>query len=849
MTLQTRKLILSLFLLLGMVWLATAQTEKEKKVLLEEQQQEQQQLQQDNPATTEFTEEQKENLREFMDFYKANRKTLEENRNSFLQSRIYTELRDAIGQAKAILAKGPDSLVIKAESDRFIDYHEIAAMGLGNVDSTRVHTYSNLAISKTLFEEILVKAQKRLEQLKAYRSDLENVMLHIDSLSNDDIIFKVPTNKEEETSFYTNSFLLLNDVENVEQVCHDNIVQINELTAIVSLIVFDSDAKLDQIIKKQEELWNTEDSTLIRVNTKIGFLKTNTFPFKKSFDFSKSKIGLVLEIFLVNHRGIFWVFLGILLFMGIYLRMLKKSYDHVVSDLEQKTAFMLLKRPLLTAVFISLISIQFFYLHFPSAIYSFSWVFGMILLLIIYYNELQPQEKWWLSGLTLAMILAYMDNMMLAPYHKERYLIAFMNAGVCALSLYGFFKISGLGNFKMKFIKVNFLVSILLELISFYGNLSNNYNLAKKMMVAGVLVVVIFLLIIILVRFLYQIFNVSYEVYKESDEGTFNINTEKLISELPYSLYALSLVLAGFIFLNFFYFFQSMYTPFLKIFSEERSIGNFTFTFSSILIFISIIYVSILLSKLLSFLLGDSYLIKQRLKKSKHKGFGNSLLLFKIAIIVLGVLLAFASTGIPIDRITIIISAFSVGIGFGLQTLVNNLISGVIIAIEKPINVGDVIEVSGKMGTMKSIGVRSSMMTTWDGSDVVIPNGDLLNQHLVNWTLGSSRARFDVDVGVAYGSDLEMVYTAVIEMLREHKEVMRYPVPAVFFKEFGGSSIDVSIRFWVRDFENGLKVKSDVIIAIDKLFKEKGIEIPFPQQDVYIKEAALIKKDGESDVT
>jgi small-conductance mechanosensitive channel len=214
---------------------------------------------------------------------------------------------------------------------------------------------------------------------------------------------------------------------------------------------------------------------------------------------------------------------------------------------------------------------------------------------------------------------------------------------------------------------------------------------------------------------------------------------------------------------------------------------------------------------------------------------GSWVLLLRITIICLGLLIAFASAGIALDRITIIISALSVGIGFGMQTLIINLVSGIILAFEKPISVGDVVEVAGKTGKMKSIGFRSSLVTTWDGADVVIPNGDLLNQHLTNWTLGNSKARFEIIVGVAYGTNLEEVHQLVIDLLHTQDHVLRYPQPLVVFKEFGSSSIDMNIKFWVGDYTTGITVKSDLIIAIDKLFKEKNIVIPFPQQDVYVK--------------
>jgi small-conductance mechanosensitive channel len=294
----------------------------------------------------------------------------------------------------------------------------------------------------------------------------------------------------------------------------------------------------------------------------------------------------------------------------------------------------------------------------------------------------------------------------------------------------------------------------------------------------------------------------------------------------------------AFMFVNFFYALQIVIKPIVEFFTKERQIGSLVFSYDQLILFIFIIFISSFISKIISYLLADSYIAKEKTKSKKGIDLSNWVLIFRIGIISIGIIIAFVSVGIPFDRITIILSAISVGIAFGLQTLVNNLVSGLIIAFEKPVSVGDIVEVAGKTGTMKSIGFRSSMITTWDGSDVVIPNGDLLNQHLVNWTLGNSKARFEITVGVAYGTNLEEVHQLVMNLLNSQNDILKYPSPFIVFKEFASSSINMSIRFWVAEYSTGIIVKSDLIIAIDKLFKENNIVIPFPQQDVYVKSLA-----------
>jgi len=195
------------------------------------------------------------------------------------------------------------------------------------------------------------------------------------------------------------------------------------------------------------------------------------------------------------------------------------------------------------------------------------------------------------------------------------------------------------------------------------------------------------------------------------------------------------------------------------------------------------------------------------------------------------------------DRLTMILSALGVGIGFGLNTLINNLVSGLILAFEKPVNLDDIVEIGGQTGKMKSIGIRSSVITTYDGSEVIIPNGDLLNQHLVNWTMGSSRRRYEIQIGVAYGTDLNRTKLLLMEILHEHKQILKNPEPIVLATNFGESSIDFVVKYWVSHFNFGLDVKSDLILSIDNIFKENNIVIPFPQRDIHIQSEFQIPKE------
>jgi len=207
--------------------------------------------------------------------------------------------------------------------------------------------------------------------------------------------------------------------------------------------------------------------------------------------------------------------------------------------------------------------------------------------------------------------------------------------------------------------------------------------------------------------------------------------------------------------------------------------------------------------------------------------------LFLIALLV-----GMSVAGFDFSNIAIIAGALSVGIGFGLQNIVNNFVSGLIILFERPIRKGDWIVVGATEGHVKEIKIRSTRIETFDRSDVIVPNSEIISNQVTNWILSSQSGRASIPVGVAYGSDVEKVREILLTIAEENASVVksgRVPQPAVLFRAFGDSSLNFELRVFLYDIEDRLKVISDINFAIDKAFREQGIEIPFPQRDLHVK--------------
>jgi small-conductance mechanosensitive channel len=218
-------------------------------------------------------------------------------------------------------------------------------------------------------------------------------------------------------------------------------------------------------------------------------------------------------------------------------------------------------------------------------------------------------------------------------------------------------------------------------------------------------------------------------------------------------------------------------------------------------------------------------------KRQVEPGVGLSISkLIQYSLILVGFLLALAAVGVTLTNITILGGAIGVGIGFGLQAIVNNFASGIILLFERPIRVGDMIQLVDLPCTVKKIVVASR-----DDADIVIPNSDLITNQVTNWTLSERRMRLRIPVGVAYGSDVPLVMRILKEVAEGNLSVLSNPASSVLFLGFGESSLNFELRVWIRDFLDRFRIQSELIQAIDSRFRSEGVEIPFPQRDLHVR--------------
>jgi potassium efflux system protein len=257
--------------------------------------------------------------------------------------------------------------------------------------------------------------------------------------------------------------------------------------------------------------------------------------------------------------------------------------------------------------------------------------------------------------------------------------------------------------------------------------------------------------------------------------------------------------------------------------------GSISISVEDVLAFFVTVWAAILLSRFIRFVLEEYVYPRKRLQRGMSYAISS---LLNYVIIALGFVVGMGLLGVNLSKVTVLAGAFGVGIGFGLQSIVNNFVSGLILLFERPVHVGDTVEFGNLMGEVRRIGIRASVVRTWHGADIIVPNSQLVTEQVTNWTLSDQLRRIDLPVGVNYSSEPKKVIEVLERVARAHPKVLRHPPPLGLFMGYGDSSINFELRAWIDEFNSWPQIRSDLATALFDAVHEAGMSFPFPQREV-----------------
>lgn len=592
---------------------------------------------------------------------------------------------------------------------------------------------------------------------------------------------------------------------------------------------------------RHEPLWQSDYSTLAKQSD--GAERGTAFNqnISESFKYLRD-----------NFIRIFWYLIYVLVFV-FFIRWLNRVFEnfphHETDRNIVKARDTIIKHSRQAIIFMSLLGLTYYLENRPTLLNDVLH----LLILISSIPLVRPFMRDSFKNLLYYVILIFvLDTVKTYIWFSSlQYRIYLMiEALLVILLLYRYaFRYMGVLKFKEHFFGALLLrlapVFQLIALISIISNVLGYTNLTdlslKIAAKSGVYAVISYALLLVLGGMTIGVIHNHFESRGAGD------SPQKKIIELK-SLYVIRFVVILFwslIFLSII----DMLTPINEYLTDALSepyvFGSLSITIGDVLNFLFILLISFMITSLVAFFIDSGQFKSKYVKLPKGIPAAISLVI-RYFIIATGIILALSSLGVDLSKFNLMAGALGLGIGFGLQNVISNFVSGLILVFERPILVGDTVEVNNLLGTVNRIGVRSSNISTFDGAEVVVPNSNLISNDLINWTLSSNLKRIEILIGVAYGTDLNTVLKILKETVDSHEDVLKTPEPQALFSDFGDSSLNFRLRFWV-PFEHGMQAKSDVSVTLYNAFAEKGIEIPFPQRDIHIK--TIPPEPGENKLT
>jgi small-conductance mechanosensitive channel len=366
------------------------------------------------------------------------------------------------------------------------------------------------------------------------------------------------------------------------------------------------------------------------------------------------------------------------------------------------------------------------------------------------------------------------------------------------------------------------LITAVMFLIGWVLNFTGHYPLGRILLLAGLdqffLAIVLYVAIFSFIDFVAIIAN----MYNSPHRLT-QVRVDLIYDKLLYLIRFLAIV----------FWFSTLLinlnaTQFLRenvfsVFNTALSIGDFNYTPGSLLIFFIVVYLGFYLSGLLDGLFFDE---KRSDEVSGKTSLGSIVLMLRLFVIALGFIIGLVLAGIPLNNLNLFVGALGVGIGFGLQSLIANLISGIIIAFEKPIYVGDIIEVEGSRGRVTDIGIRATKVDTADGAEYIVPNGEIISKVLKNWTLSSRNFKIDITFEVDHANNAEMVSELISDVVNEMPFILPFPKPKVQLKEILPMGMRYGISCWISNITESGALKSEMLKKIHIRLDEAGVVYP-----------------------
>lgn len=531
--------------------------------------------------------------------------------------------------------------------------------------------------------------------------------------------------------------------------------------------------------------------------------------------------------FFKNETTVHLIAIGfLLLIMGWILYSKYKMVTHFEhKEIVIDHARFIYKKPVVSALLVVTTIAPYFYDHPPVFFLECVFLITTLLVLVMVRDHFPLSLFHFLHQLFWLTVIYSLSNLLIQITSLDRFVILILSIAAIVFAVIFYKRTKKEPQGHLKYTQLTLKVFIALQVISLILNITGRFSLAKIISITAVFNLWMTMSLYFIIRIIIQALYLQLHTVKAEKSFISMVDYNTIQKKFRAFLSIFATLLWLFFLLQNLNIDDWVHDSLSDLLTLQHTIGGSTFTYGGFVVFFLVIWISSLLSKLISYFYDISAQRTNDLSALKKKNRASTLLI-RIGVFTVGFLLAVAASGFPLDKLTIIFSAFGVGIGFGLQNVTNNLVSGMILAFEKPIQIGDIIEVNNRTGTVKEIGIRSSKLATGEGSEIIIPNGDLISQNVVNWTLSNTNRRVEILISVTSGTEISKVTETLKNLLCNRDDIMLTPEPQVFLNGITDKSIDFRVLFWAADISHYMELRSRILSDISDIFRKQGIEMP-----------------------
>lgn len=688
-----------------------------------------------------------------------------------------------------------------------------------DLTNNTVTEYKKVLLDEYVLQDIRGQLQLWRNELFGYNNNLVKMNAEIEAFTRDSVLRQLITDSIYREMYLDELSQLRQKWKSARRNTDTSLVRVNALQSAISKPWFETLDLITEVTivkgqiagvlfeKEYPYIWEADTASA----NQISSIEARSF---------RSESGLA-GYFWQRNWGyyVYALVIGILFFYWVW-----NNYRKIVTDDQGRAGvrdlhlFYIRPVPVLSSLVIILTILPFFNFNAPTSFTQLGQFLLVIVVSILFWLQWPRRTfRYWIY-IVLLYILFVGTGAALVPRLGARIWLLALAIGSIFLVRTSLRHIREIFPYP-RLIRIAWWIFLVLDLLTILSNILGRLSLSKILITTAIFSLVQIILLSVFVDCIVEALQVQTLKSRLRDSSDHKMaNRAALFGKMQTSVYRLLAAIAVLTWAMAFSINLNIYDPAyamaVRVWNHTMKLGSLEFRIGNVLLFILVLYLSNQLQKYIGFLYGSD----DQSAQPSHKG--SRLVMFRLILIIAGFLIAIFASGLPIDRITIVLGALGVGIGLGLQNIVNNLVSGIILIFERPFQIGDYIELNGKKGVVRDIGIRSSKMMTEDGTEIIMPNGDLLSGEVINWTVRNNQLRIELPMTVQAGpgASFEEISAIVTDALKDHPDLSHEDKPRVLLNSANDKTVSFTVMVYVGNIGQIQTIKSEIIrLLIGKL--------------------------------